>query len=565
MQLNSFGYVVSGLALCCASLIGQTVTSSVVGTVVDPADAAVAGAQVALTNTGTGAVRQATTDNVGSYRLVELDPGPYSLTIKATGFKTETVNGIQVAMQEVHNVGKAVLQIGSLAESISVTADAAQVQLASSDKSQTVDAGALKDLTLKGRDLFGYPKLVPGVIDTAGSRDVTSHGAISGMSINGAPSATIGFAVDGIADQDTGSSTSLQVEPNLDAIQELKVLTSNYAAEFGRNSGGMITVVTKSGTQQFHGSAAWNHRHEEFNADTWVNNHTIKNGAATPRVPYRYNVETYGIGGPVYIPKHFNTAKTKLFFFWSQEYTGQFVSGGSQSMYTPTALERVGNFSKSFNNNGSLINVLDPANNNTPFPGNVIPASRINPVGVSLLNFFPLPNYTATLPAQLNVVNYFEQASATHPRRNDVLRFDTYLTSKLSGYFRWINDYDDTIQLYQGVQFTSDVGGVLGQKGISPIDHPNGGHGYSGTATYTITPMLINEVTVSESWDTYSFYTMDNMASEQRSLVPGLPTLFPVPTAANNGSGLAINGYQTILPTFSFGSAPANAMSYSRN
>ena len=128
-------------------------------------------------------------------------------------------------------------------------------------------------------------------------------------------------------------------------------------------------------------------------------------------------------------------------------------------------------------------------------------------MGQQLLNFFPLPNYTATLPAQLNVVNYFEQASATHPRRNDVVRFDTYITSKLSGYFRWINDYDDTIQLYQGVQFTSDVGGVLGQKGISPIDHPNGGHGYAGTATYTISPTLINEVTVAESWDTYSFYT----------------------------------------------------------
>ena len=178
MKLKCFVGIVFALALGCASLLGQTVASSVVGTVVDPADAAVAGAQVTLTNTGTGAVHQASTDSLGTYRFVELDPGPYSLTIKATGFKSETVNGIQVAMQEVHDAGKAVLQIGSLAESISVTADAAQVQLASSDKSQTVDAGALKDLTLKGRDLFGYPKLVPGVIDTAGSRDVTSHGAI---------------------------------------------------------------------------------------------------------------------------------------------------------------------------------------------------------------------------------------------------------------------------------------------------------------------------------------------------------------------------------------------------
>jgi hypothetical protein len=563
MKLKSFLGIVFASALGCASLFGQTVASSVVGTVVDPADAAVAGAQITLTNTGTGAVRQASTDSLGTYRFVELDPGPYSLTIKATGFKSETVNGIQVAMQEVHTAGRTVLQIGNLSESISVTADAAQVQLASSDKSQTVDAGALKDLTLKGRDLFGYPKLVPGVIDTAASRDVTSHGAISGMSINGAPSATIGFAVDGIADQDTGSSTSLQVEPNLDAIQELKVLTSNYAAEFGRNSGGMITVVTKSGAQQFHGSAAWNHRHEEFDADTWVNNHTIKNGAATPRVPYRYNVETYAIGGPVFIPKHFNSDKSRLFFFWSQEYTGQFVSGGSQSVYTPTALERVGNFSQSFNNNGSLINVLDPANNNIQFPGNIIPASRINPVGQALLNFFPAPNYTPVLAAQLHVVNYFEQASGSHPRRNDVLRIDGNITSKLNATFRWMRDYDTSVVLYDGVQFTSDQGGVLGQQGIAPINHPNGGQGYLGSLTYTMTPTLVNESSIAVNWDMYNYIPADNYKSEDRSLVPGLPALFPVPTAKDNGTQSAVNGYNNILPTFSFGT-PTNAMSYTR-
>jgi len=564
MKLKSFMGIVFAFALCCTGLFGQTVASSVVGTIVDQSDAAVAGALVTLTNTGTGAVRQGSTDNLGTYRFLNLDPGTYNLTVKASGFKSETVTGIEVVIQETHNAGRMVLQIGNLSESISVTADAAQVQLASSEKSQTVDAGALKDLTLKGRDLFGYPRLVPGVIDTAASRDVTSHGAISGMSVNGAPSSTVNFSVDGITDMDTGSSTSLQVEPNLDAIQELKVLTSNYAAEFGRNSGGMITVVTKSGTQEFHGTAAWNHRHEEFNADTWVNNHTIKNGAATPRLPYRYNVETYGIGGPVYIPKHFNTAKTRLFFFWSQEYTGQFVSGGSESMYTPTALERVGDFSKSFNNNGSLIQVLDPANNNVAFPGDVMPASRINPVGQQLLNFFPTPNYTPTLAAQMNVVNYFEQSSGTHPRRNDVLRIDGNITSKINATFRWMQDYDTSVTLYDGVQFTSDVGGILGQQGIAPINHPNGGQGYLGTVTYSITPTMVNEASIAVNWDMYNYIPADNYKSEDRSLIPGLPVLFPVPTAADNGPQSVVNGYQNILPTFSFGGTPSNAMSYGR-
>jgi hypothetical protein len=454
-----------------------------------------------------------------------------------------------------------ILTLGSVSESISVTAEAAQVQLASAEKSQTVDSGDLDDLTLKGRDLFGYVRLVPGVVDTA-NRDVTSHGAISGMNINGGFTA-LNFTVDGVTDMDTGSNTSLQVEPNLDSVQELKVLTSNYQAEFGHTSGGTITVVTKNGTQQFHGTAAWNHRHEEFNADSWANNHTVKNGAATPRVPYRYNVETYSIGGPVFVPKHFNRDRKKLFFFWSQERTGQFVSGGTATQYTPTALERVGDFSQSFNNNGTQIKVLDPANNNTQFANNMIPASRLNPVGQELLNFFPLPNFTPTLASQLNVDNYTEQASAIHPRLNSVARADLYINSKLSGYVRWLNDADYMYDLYDGVQFSSDIGGLLGSKGISPIIHPNGGHSDSGTLTYTISPTMVNETTIAYNWDQYTYETTDNFATEARSLIPGLPSLFPIPTTDSQGP---INGYApvNILPEFSFGT-PSNAMSYSRN
>ena len=146
-------------------MFGQTVTSSLVGSVVDPADAVIAGAPVTLTNAGTGAVRQATTDNLGTFRFVNLEPGTYNVTVKATGFKSVTQAGIVVTAQETHNAGKMVLEIGSATDSITVSAEAAQVQLNSSEKSQTVDSKELENLTLKGRDLFGYIKLVPGVID----------------------------------------------------------------------------------------------------------------------------------------------------------------------------------------------------------------------------------------------------------------------------------------------------------------------------------------------------------------------------------------------------------------
>ena len=177
----------------------------------------------------------------------------------------------------------------------------------------------------------------------------------------------------------------------------------------------------------------------------------------------------------------------------------------------------------------------------------MIPTNRIDPTGLAMLNYFPLPNFTGT-GSQANVVNYFEAASATHPRRNDVLRVDTYLTSKLTGYFRYINDHDDLIALYQGVQFTKGTGGVLGDAGhrsrsITRIRAT----ATRGTVTYSISPTLINEFTVGKSWNTWSYYSLDNYKSIDRSLVNNPATLFPLPTT--NLPGVSeTNGYQNLMP-----------------
>jgi Carboxypeptidase regulatory-like domain len=564
MLLRKLTLAICAAALWVACLPGQTVSSSIIGTVLDPADAVVPNAPVTLTDHDTGSIRSTVTDSSGLFRFLNVPPSTYSVTVTVKGFKNFVQSSVALGANETRDVGKVTLSIGSTTDTVSVVAEATAIQLASSEKSQLVDSNQLNDITLKGRDLFGYMKLVPGVIDRSSSRDVTSPGAIGNITINGNTSA-LNFTVDGITDMDTGSNGTLHYEPNLDAIQEMKVLTSNFQAEFGRNSGGTITVVTKSGGRDFHGTATWNHRHEGFNANNWLNNHSLTStGAAQPIPRYRFNVETYTIGGPVFIPKLLNKERKRLFFFWSQEYTGQFVSGGVQNKYTPTALERVGDFSQSFANNGSLVTITDPSTG-APFPGNKIPTNRADPTGVgpNMLGFFPLPNYTG-VGTQANVVNYFEAASATHPRRNDVLRVDTYITSKLNGYFRWINDHDDMIALYQGVQFSSDKGGLLGDKGIAPVDHPNPGHGYSGTVTYSVSPTLINEFSIGESWNTWAYYSTDNYKSIDRSLIPNIPALFPIPTQNPPGVSAA-NGYLNILPQFQFGGTPSNAMSYTRN
>lgn len=545
---------------------GQTVSSSVIGTVLDPASAAVPSAKVVLTDEATNSSRTTVTDTSGIFRFVDLGPSTYSLSVQAPGFKAFAERQIVVEAQEIRDLGKLTLQVGNLSESVTVLAEATPIQLASSEKSLTIDSNQLDNITLKGRDLFSFISMVPGVIDTTASRDVTTPNAIGGIYINGNNGSKINFTVDGITDLDTGSNSTVHYEPNMDSIQELRVLTSNYQAEFGRNSGGTITAITKSGTRDIHATGLWTHRHEGFNANTWLDNHTLTaQGTAQPIPRYRYNVESYTVGGPAFIPKLLNRDRKRLFFFWAQEYTGQFVTGGAQTKYTPTALERTGNFSQTFANNGSLITITDP-NTGAPFPGNIIPASRADPTGVgpAMLNFFPLPNFTATSANQLNVVNYFESASATHPRRNDVLRIDTYVTSKLTGYFRWINDHDDMTALYQGVQFSQDKGGTLGAAGIAPIDHPNPGHGYSGSVVYAITPTLVNEFSIAESWNTWAYYSTDNYKTEDRSLIPNIPELFPIPT--QNPTGVSkFNGYLNLLPQFQFGSPPSNSMTYTRN
>lgn len=566
MRLKGYTRAVPAFALCCAGLFAQTVTSSLAGTVVGPADAAVADAPVTLTSADTGEVRSTITDSHGIYRFQNLLAGTYSVTVKAPGFKAAVETGIVVLAQESRSGGKLALQAGSVTEIGSVPAPTVQLQLADSEKSYTIDAGDLENLTLKGRDLFGYIKLAPGAVDTSASRDVTASDSIRGITIDGNTSA-INFNVDGITDLDTGTNRRVQVEPNIDSIREIRILEANYQAEYGRNSGGIITVITKSGTRDFHGTASWNHRNEEFDANSWANNHTLTaSGTAEPRVGYRFNVETYGIGGPVYIPTVMNEEKKKLFFFFSQERTAQFVPAPTQTTYMPTTAERSGDFSQTFTNvngNSVALPLLDPLNNNQQFPSNMIPASRVNTAGQELLDFFPTPNFTPTQSNQLYIDNYFEQGSDKHSRRNDVLRIDSYLTPKISAYVHWINDDDDMTQLFQGVQFNQISGSGPLTTNISPLSHPNPGHGYQGTITDAITPTLINEFTAGKSWSEWAWYTTDNYASEARTLEPSLPLLFPEPTTTINKEVVStVNGYHALLPTFTFGGSGLPAPAY---
>ena len=181
-------------------------------------------------------------------------------------------------------------------------------------------------------------------------------------------------------------------------------------------------MIGKSGTRDFHGSFSYFKRHEQFNANDFFNNQK-----GLPIARYRYNMYSYTVGGPVYIPKVWNREKNKLFFFWSQEFWPQQVAVPVTNVLMPTALERNGDFSQSFDTNGKLIVVKDP-NTGLPFPGNIVPANRIDPNGQAILNFFPQPNF-ANPAITKGQYNYVAQPTLDKPQRLQTLKIDYNPTS----------------------------------------------------------------------------------------------------------------------------------------
>ena len=511
------------LGVSCGSLFGQTTTGTLLGTVADSSDSAVPGVEVELKNTATGAIVKTTTGAEGLFRFNSLVPATYNLTIRpAAGFKTYTQSEISVTANEVRDLGRIALALGTITEQVSVNAMATPTQTASAENSKLIDNDQLTKITLKGRDLFGLMVTMPGV--NVSQRDTTSENTIGSVRINGATNSSANFTVDGVTNLDTGSNGTSHFEPNMDSIAEMRVLTSNYQAEYGRNSNGVISVVTKGGSQEFHGSAWTNKRHEMFNSKSFFQNYNNQQKSV-----YRFFVWGYSMGGPVYVPKLFNTEKKKLFFFWSQEYTKQKPATQSGYVNMPTAAQRAGDFSDYRDANGLKVALSDPTTGN-PIPNNNLSGLiALNPsaakAGQAILNAFPLPNICGQpgvdssncvndgqFASQRYSRNYYWTFNETHPRRNDTLRVDYNVTSKLTSWARYINDYDlDTTGSYA-------LKNSSGQFAPFAIDHPNPGHGYAVGITYTITPTLVNEFTFGKSYNTWDYYAHDQTQIDRSTM-----------------------------------------------
>jgi hypothetical protein len=515
-------------AACCASAFGQGLTGSISGTVTDPSGSAISGADVSLVNVATTQTRQTKSQPDGDFVFTQLLPGTFRLSISAPGFRKYEQTDIVLTSTERVVLSRVELQLGELSQTVEVQAEAARLQTQSAERSGLISTYQTQNIPLKGRDYLGLLKLLPGVVDTQ-NRNAPGWNNLSSVSVNGNRTGTLNLTLDGVSSLDTGSMTGPYLAPSLDAVAEIRVLLTNYQAEYGRSSGGTINTIIKSGTRQFHGGAYYFLRNEALNA-----NEFFRNRDGLPRPQYRFNYPGYFIGGPVTIGK-FNKSREKLFFFWSQEFLPRKYPTSLQRRTFPTAAERRGDFSQSFDQNGALIRITDPLTRQ-PFPNNIVPTNRIDPIGQALLNILPLPN--ATDPSR--TYNALIQSTVDQPRRDTILRIDWNIGPKTQFYWRGINDYE----AYKG-----EFDFVLASSSWPqlPIKYQIRSAGSVATLIHTFSPTRINEFTfgINRAKQTVDPLTDEGLQRNQRKAIGlNLPQFFPGANPDN------------LIPNANFGGVP---------
>jgi len=400
----------------------QTITGSVAGSVEDSSGGAVPNATVTLISQTTAEARTTKTNDSGDFLFNAVVPGRYSVRIEQQGFKTVERSGLILTATQRLATGTIQMPVGAVTERVDVQSAPVTVQTETSGNSAELSGKQLNLLVTRGRDVISLLRVLPGVNN---GTDEAALGGTFGTNTPNISGQRIGMntmSADGQSGNDADGVGGFNGMTSLDAIAEVKVLINTYQAEYGRNAGASINLVTKSGSRDFHGSAYWFARNDFLNANDFFNN---RNSQARPL--YRYNTLGGTIGGPVYIPRKFNTNRDKLFFFYSREDWRIREPRAVRRVTMPTALERAGDFSQTLDVSGRPIPVTDPQNGQ-PFPGNIIPTNRINKNGQALLNLFPAPNFLNRALSGGNY-NYQFQEITNHPKKLNTLKVDYNLSA----------------------------------------------------------------------------------------------------------------------------------------
>lgn len=564
--IRSLG-AVALIAMSALPAAAQTTSGDVGGTVHDQQGAALPLATVTLTSNTRGTVLNAAANKTGDFVFTSVQPDTYTLSVKADGFKSVERKNIVVNANDHLALGTIALELGAVTETVSVTAEATPLQTQSAERSYAVEGQVVQNVAVNGRDFFGLAFLAPGVVVNGASNSTGMQS--QNMSANGQRPSTNNVTLDGVTDIDTGNNGGPMVAISLDSIQEFKILTSDYQAEYGRSVGAQVSAVTKSGGRDFHGSAYAFRRNSDANSNTWLNNH---NNPVTPVPPLDNRDLGYTLGGPIFIPGKFNTDKSKLFFFLSQEYehrlNAQIVP---QRVRVPTALERAGDFSQTRDNAGNLFPYIRDYTTGLPCgptdtrgcfqDGGVIgriPQNRLYNVGVNILKMYPLPNSDGTYTQGYN---YQSQAPTSQPERQDLFRLDWNVSNAWRLSAKVLNNKSDRLLPYGSFVLASN----LPDYSISYL-FPR--RGYSATAQGTL-----NSTTFVEATFGYSHNSIDILPdqSDPQSFtksalgLSGLPMIYPnavqldLPPRFNFGGRVGGNSNtagSNNAPTLGSGNAP---------
>jgi len=551
---------------------GQEETAATVsGQVTDSTGAAIPGATVTIANDTTRFERKVQTNDDGGYVITPLIPGTYTLTAEQTNFKKYVQTGLTLNAKDRRQLN-IVLEAGNITESVTVTSDQNVVQ--DSPTGQTLISGTqVLEIPLQNRDFTKLLELTPGI--SSSLDDETGLGLTSrfDVSINGMRRNGVNVFVDGVSNTDVGSNITLLSTPTIDSIKEFKVLTSNYTAEVGRSGGGTVTLVTRGGGNQFHGSLYDFARNDRFNANTFFNNRLGLNASGQPRARrprLRYHNFGFTFSGPVTLPRFGEggnatySGKDKTFFFFSEEQR-RITRGITEALATvPGLAERSGNFSSALgallfrtnagtgscttpgagtcsttpllitDTNGNLTQaragMVFRQSDNRWYSGNIIPGSDFHPLALSLLNAYPVPN-TGTSGFTFSPTNALKT-------RQEVVRIDHNFNDNHRLFGRYTHD----------LNITQEPGGLFANTNLPNItttDTRIPGMTFAASMTDVLSPTFVNEATYNFSSNLIGSHVVGRSHESEFPGLAGRPEVF-----AENNAG--------VIPQIAFTSAIAN-------
>jgi outer membrane receptor protein involved in Fe transport len=515
------------LLLLVGSLVAQETTGMIVGTVKDSTGAVVPNATVTITNTDRNAViRTITTDQAGNYSAPLLPIGHYAIAVEAKGFKKVVRSNIELNISD--RLGQNFqLEVGDTAQTVNVEADAIQIETQSAANGGLVSGTQIRQLSLPNRNYMSLLTLVPGVASTAADQMYVGGFAPSGaantvqFSVNGGRTSQNNWMVDGTDNVDRGAALTLLTFPSVDAIAEFKLIRGAYEPEYGRNAGGQVNVVTRSGGSAFHGGLYEFFRNDILNANTFFNKHYADPSKYIKRPVLRYNNFGGTFGGPIYIPGHYNTAKNKTFFFVSEEWR-RYITYSNPSALVPTQDERNGNFAAPVCTSWST-NVGGSASCTST--GTSIPTSAMSPLAQAYLKDVwakvPLPNPAAGQdPHTLN-----STWSNRYNFREDMVKIDHNLTDKISINAKMLRDTIPTEEP-GGIYGTASVPGMATTSTNSP------GHNYTFHILDTISPTFLLDGGYAYSYgaivSTPEGYTLQSASPDVTSISDSILPFTPI-------------------------------------